>query len=154
MAGIERVLINHAIIGLDTSIFIYHLEANARYLPVTKTLLNRIKSGRHHAIVSTVALMELTVHPWRLGKTEVAQNYESLLVHFPNLRLADVTREVARRAAQLRANYGLHPADALQTATALVNNASAFITNDKRLARLNGLLKIIVLDDYIRPLKP
>jgi predicted nucleic acid-binding protein len=140
---------NHAIVGLDTSIFIYHFEANTRYLPVTTTLLNRIRSRRHHAIVSTVVLMELTVPPWRLGKTEVAQYYESLIVHFPNLRLADVTREVARRAAQLRANYSIHPVDALQTATALVNNASAFITNDKRLARLNGLLKIIILDDYI-----
>jgi predicted nucleic acid-binding protein len=149
VAGIERDLITHAVIGLDTSIFIYHFEANPSYLPVTTPLLNRIKSGQHHAIVSTVALMELTVHPWRLGKTEIAQNYESLLVHFPNLRLVDVTRRVARRAAQLRANYGLRPADALQTATALVNNASAFITNDKRLTRLNKLINIIILDDYI-----
>jgi len=153
VAGIERILINHTVIGLDTSILIYHLEANVHYLPITTTVLNRISSGQHRAIISTVALMELTVHPWRLGRTEVAQHYESLLVNFPNLNLADVTREVARRAAQLRANFGLHPADALQTATALVNNASAFITNDKRLARLNGLLKVILLDDYTLTLK-
>jgi predicted nucleic acid-binding protein len=93
--------------------------------------------------------MELTVHPWRLGRTEVAQSYESLLVHFPNLFLADVTRDVARRAAQLRASYGLHPVDALHTATALVNNASAYVTNDKRLTRLNKLLEVVFLDDYI-----
>jgi len=149
VAGIERELINHAFIGLDTSVFIYHFEANTSYLSVTTILLNRIKNGQHQAIVSTVALMELTVHPWRLGKTEIAQNYESLLVHFPNLFLADVSRDVARRAAQLQANYGIHPADALQTATALVNNASAFVTNDKRLARLNNLLKVIIMDEYI-----
>ncbi len=149
MAGIGQDLKNHPIVGLDTSIFIYHFEANARYLSATTTLLNRIQNGQHQAIVSTVALMELTVHPWRLGKSEIAQSYEMLLVHFPNLHLADVTRDVARRAAQLRANYSLHPADALQTATALVNGATAFITNDKRLARLNRLLNIIVLDAYV-----
>lgn len=153
MAGIEQDLPNHAVIGLDSSIFIYHFEANPRYLPLTTTLLNRIRGGHHHAIISTVALMELTVHPWRIGKTEIAQHYELLLIHFPNLHLADVKSDVARRAAQLRANYGLHPADALQTATALVNNASAFITNDKRLIRLNSLLEVIFLDDYINPHK-
>ena len=149
MARIEQDLKNRAIIGLDTSIFIYHFEGHARYLPITKTILNRVRSGHHHAIVSTVALMELTVHPWRLGKSEIAQNHEILLVHFPNLHLADVTRDVARRAAQLRGNYSLHPADALQTATAIVNNASAFITNNKKLTRLNKVLNVIILDEYI-----
>lgn len=149
MAGIERDLKKHAIIGLDTSIFIYHFEGDPRYLPITKVLLNRIIHGHHHGIVSTVALMELTVYPFSLGKTEVAQHYESLLVHFPNLRVVDVTRDVARRAAQLRAKYNINPADALQTATALSKNASAFVTNDKGLARLNKLIDVIILDDYL-----
>lgn len=149
MAGIERDLKNHAVIGLDTSIFIYHFEGNARYLPTTKMLLDRIISGHHHAILSTVALMELNVRPFRLGKTEVAQHYESLLVHFPNLQIVDVTRDVARRSAQLRAKYNINPADALQTATALSKNATAFVTNDKGLARLNKLIDIILLDDYL-----
>jgi predicted nucleic acid-binding protein len=70
------------------------------------------------------------------------------LCYFPHLTLADVTRDVARRAAQLRARYGLRPADALHVATALVHAATAFVTNDRQLTRLAPLLDIIVLEDY------
>lgn len=65
-----------------------------------------------------------------------------LLVHFPHLVLADVTRDIARRAAQLRARYGVRPADALQAAT-------AFVTNDHRLSCLSSELDVLVLDDFI-----
>ena len=95
--------------------------------------------------------MELIVRPWQLGQPAVAREYEALLVHFPHLALADVTRDVARRAAQLRARYRLRPAVALQVATALVHEATAFVSNDRGLARLAPLLDIIILDDFAAP---
>ena len=73
--------------------------------------------------------------------------YETLLAHFPNLRLADVTRDVARRATQLRGRYRVRPADALQVATALLLGATAWVTNDHRLARLDPTLDIVILDN-------
>jgi predicted nucleic acid-binding protein len=148
---VERLrerLASHAVIGLDTAIFIYHLEAHPRYRPLTQELLAGIQSGRQTAITLTVTVMELTVRPWQVGRPAVAREYEVLLVHFPHLTLADVTRDVARRAAQLRARYRLRPADALQVATALVHGATAFVTNDRRLTRLRPLLDIIILDDF------
>ena len=149
MAGIERQLASHQVIGLDTSIFIYHLEAHPRYLPLTTLLLNSVQAGERQAVVSTVAFMELTVHPWRLDRPEVARQYEALLVNFPHLQVADVTRDVARRAAQLRAGYQIRPADALQVATAIVYGATAFVTNDKGLTRLDDILTILVLDAFV-----
>jgi len=151
---VERLrerLAGHAVIGLDTAIFIYHLEAHPRYRPLTQELLAGIQSGRQTAITSTVTVMELTVRPWQVGRPAVAREYEVLLVHFSHLTLADVTRDVARRAAQLRARYRLRPADALQVATALVHGATAFVTNDRRLTRLRPLLDIIILDDFALP---
>lgn len=68
--------------------------------------------------------MELTVRPWQVGQPEVASRYEATLACFPNLTLVDVTRPVARQAAQLRAAYRLRPAGAIQAATALVHQAS------------------------------
>ena len=76
------------------------------------------------------------------------RQYEILLANFPHLKLVDVTREVARRAAQLRANYNLRPADALQVATALVNGATLWISNDKKLKRIEPDMEVIILDDY------
>jgi predicted nucleic acid-binding protein len=106
---------------------------------ITSNHLSQMLSGQ----------MELTVHPWRMGRAAVAREYETLLVHFPNLTLADVTRDAARRAAQLRARYNVRPADALQVATALVHKATAFVTNDQRLARLSPELDVIALDDFV-----
>lgn len=110
----------HQSIGLDTSIFIYHLEANPRYLPLTQQLLKRVETGQCSGVVSTVTLMELTVHPWRKNRADIARQYEALLTKFPSLTVVEVSREVARQAAQIRATYNVRPADALQVATAKV----------------------------------
>ena len=126
----------------------YHLYS---YQPLIQELLADVQAGRQTAITSTVTVMELTVRPWQVGRPAVAREYEALLVHFPHLTLADVTRDVARRAAQLRARYRFRPADALQVATALVHGATAFVTNDRRLRRLTPVLDIIILDDFALP---
>ncbi len=150
MEPIEQQLDSHTIIGLDTAVFIYHFEAHPRYQPLTTLVLNSIQVGERQAVLSTVALMELTVHPWRKKRPQVAYQYEALLVHFPHLQIADVTRDVARRAAQLRAVYNLQPADALHVTTAILNQATAYVTNDKGLIRLHPELSVIILDDFSR----
>jgi predicted nucleic acid-binding protein len=147
MERIKERLARHAVIGLDTAILIYHLEDHPRYRSLTQELLSGVETGRVRAVTSTITVMELTVRPWQVGRSAVAREYEAVLVHFPNLILADVTRAVARRAAQLRARYHLRPADALQVATALVHEATAFVTNDRGLARLEPMLDVIILDD-------
>ncbi len=149
MAGIEQRLANHQVIGLDTSIFIYHLEGHAAYLSLTRVILDTVQSGQCQAVVSTVTIMELTVHPWRIHRSDIARQYEALLVNFPHLRLVDVTRDVARRAAQLRAKYNLRPADALQVATALINGATIWVSNDKKLKRLESEIEVLILDDFM-----
>ncbi|MBI1880221.1 MAG: PIN domain-containing protein [Chloroflexi bacterium] len=149
MANLQQRLAAHRLIGLDTTIFIYHVEANQKYLPLTRTILKYVESGQGNGIISTVVVMELTVHPWRINRGDVARQYEALLVNFPNLKLVDVTREVARQAAQLRAKYNLRPADALQVATAMVSDATAWVGNDKQLARLEPAIEIIILEDFV-----
>ena len=139
----------HSVIGLDTSVFIYHLEAHPDYQPLTQELLAGVENGQWKAVTSTVTVMELTVRPWQLDRPAVAREYEALLAHFPNLVLADVTRDVARQAAQLRASYRVRPADALQVATALIHSATAFVTNDRSLTRLAPMLDIVMLDDFV-----
>lgn len=149
MGRIGKRIDRHAIVGLDTSIFIYHLETHPDYQSLTQELLEGVEQGRWQAVTSTVTVMELTVRPWQLDRPVVAREYEALMAHFPNLTLVDVTREVARRAAQLRARYRIRPADALQVATALVHRATAFVTNDGFLMRLAPLLDVVLLDDCL-----
>jgi len=146
---LEQRLAGHLQIGLDTSIFIYHLEANPTYLPLTRQILTQVETGQRRAVTSTITLMELTVHPWRSRRADVARQYETLLVNFPNLRLLDVTRQIARRAAQLRATFNVHPADAVQVASALVSGATLWVSNNKQLTRLAPVIDILLLDDYL-----
>ena len=105
MGRLSERLNRHALIGLDTAVFIYHFEANPRYLPLTQELLMGVQAGQWAAVTSVVTLMGLTVRPWQLDRPNVAREYEALLVHFPHLTLVEVTRDIARRAAQLRAHH-------------------------------------------------
>jgi predicted nucleic acid-binding protein len=148
VASLQQRLALSQLIGLDTSIFIYHLEANRQYLPLTQQILKKVETGQCGGVVSTVTLMELTVHAWRVKRADIARQYEVLLVNFPNLKLIDVSREIARQAAQLRATYNVRPADALQVATAMVSKATLWISNDKKLKRLESEIEVVILDDY------
>ena len=149
MDEFSKRLAKAKVIGLDTSIFIYFLEDSARYGPLAQITINGIEKGKWQGVTSTITLMEITVRPWQLGLEGVAREYEAILVHFPNLSLVDIDRNVARAAAQLRAKYNLAPPDALQVAASISFGAKAFLTNDKRLSRLQELIDVLVLDDFL-----
>jgi predicted nucleic acid-binding protein len=149
MDELSKRLTKAKIIGLDTSIFIYFLEDNKKYSPLSKITLKGIEDAKWEGVTSTITLMEITVHPWQIGRENIAREYEAMLVHFPNLSIVDVDRNVARIAAQLRAKYSVSPPDALQVAASLVFGAKAFLTNDKRLSKLQALIDVLVLDDFV-----
>ena len=149
MDELSKRLAKAKVIGLDTPIFIYFLENNERYGPLAQLTINGIEKGKWQGVTSTITLMEITVRPWQLGRESAAREYEAILVHFPNLSMVDVDRNVARAAAQLRAKYNVSPPDALQVAASLSYGAKAFLTNDKRLSRLQELIDILVLDDFV-----
>jgi predicted nucleic acid-binding protein len=148
MGGLAEKLTGAGIVGLDTSIFIYHLESNPAYAALTKTVFENLEDGKFQGVTSTITLMELTVLPWRMGHENVAREYEAVLVNFPNLSIVDIDRDVARLSAKLRADFNVTPADALQVAASLQAGAKTFLTNDKRLTGLQTILKILILDDF------
>jgi len=148
MGGLGEKLTIAGVVGLDTSIFIYHLEANPTYAPLTKRVFENMEGGKFKGVTSTITLMELTVLPWRLGHENVAREYEAVLVNFPNLSIVDVDRNVARLAAKLRADFSVTPADALQVSASLQAGAKAFLTNDKRLSGLQTIIEVLILDDF------
>lgn len=149
MVGLREKLTDADVVGLDTSIFIYHLEANPTYAPLTRIAFENMEKGKFKGVTSTITLMELTVLPWRMGHENIAREYEAVLVNFPNLSIVDIDRNVARLAAKLRADFKISPADALQVAASLQAGAKAFLTNDKRLTGLQTIIEILILDDFV-----
>jgi predicted nucleic acid-binding protein len=62
--------------------------------------------------------------------------------------IAALDRPAARRAAQLRAEHRLRPADALQVAACLEQGATAFLSNDRELRRISDL-HVWMLKDFV-----
>lgn len=138
----------HRLIGLDTSVFIYHLEGVSRYAACAGVVFDELATGGFEGVSSVLTLMELAVRPLQLGRPEVADEYEVLLANYPHLTIAEIDRRTVRRAAELRARHGLRPADALQVAACLEHGATAFLTNDRDLRRVTET-QVILLDDFV-----
>jgi len=139
-------LARHKRVGVDTMVFIYHLEDHPTYAKLTQPLFEAWEEGRSAGVTSVITLLELLVRPKQKGQEEVARNYLELLTTYPNLDIVGVDVEVAELAAGLRAKYGIRTPDALQLATALWAGAGGFITNDGRLKRV-GELEVVLLDE-------
>jgi predicted nucleic acid-binding protein len=149
MDEINERLADHAVLGLDPAIFLFHLQAHDEYLPLTRAVLKGVQAGRWQGVITTAALIEITAYAWRVNRSDVADQYALLLTSFPNLHVVDIDRTVARRAAQLRAIYNLHTLDALNLAAALNRDATAWLTWDAGLARLEPLVEVVVMDQCV-----
>jgi predicted nucleic acid-binding protein len=71
-----------------------------------------------------------------------------MLSTYPRLQWVAPDLETADLAARFRVVHGLQTPDALQAATALRARASALITNDPILTRIEGI-ETAVLDRYL-----
>jgi predicted nucleic acid-binding protein len=146
VAGIGSFLDRHQLVGLDTSVFIYHYERVGEYLPATRVVMRRIARGSPAGVTSMVTVTELNTQPYLVGRPQVALRYVATLSRFPNLRLTPVDLPTAQKAAQLRARHRLRTVDALQLAAALQGGATGFLTNDRDLRRVNEL-EVLLLSD-------
>jgi predicted nucleic acid-binding protein len=84
----------------------------------------------------------------QLGRQDVADDYEVLLDHFPNLELKPVSREILLEAASLRARHRLRTPDAIQIATGLEAGATLAVTNDEAWRRL-AFIDTVILSDLV-----
>jgi len=67
-----------------------------------------------------------------------------------NFTLIEISEKIAERAGRLRGRYTeLRTIDAVQLASAIENGIEIFITNDKKLKKVDEI-KVVVLDDYVK----
>ena len=149
MKRLQDLLKNHSIVGLDTSIFIYHLEDHPRYSPLTEIIFNAMEKGINKGATSYLTLMEILVKPKAEGFLQVARDYEYYLTTFPNLTFYEMGLEIARKASDLRALERIKAPDAIQLATAILYEATVFLTNDKIFERVKGI-DILILDKFLK----
>jgi predicted nucleic acid-binding protein len=138
----------HTRVLVDTAVWIYHFEHHARFGSAAGKVIESLEAGRFRGVASELTLLELTVRPLQLGRQDVADEYELLLSHFPNLELAPVTRDILLLAAGLRARHRLRTPDAIQLATAIQSGATLAITNDDAWRTL-PVIETLILTDLI-----
>ncbi len=145
LRGRKRVL-------LDTSLWIYHFESHPMFGAAAGRILGDLEAGRFTAIASELLLLELTVLPLRQGRQDIADQYELLLSHFPNLELVPLSRGILLEASALRAAHGLRTPDAIHIATEVRAGASAIVLPslfEEQITReQNGTIQDMDLEDY------
>jgi predicted nucleic acid-binding protein len=148
LGKLERDLSAHTTIGVDTTPFIYLWERHPQYFPLSETLFRHLKEPQVQGITSIITLIEACVHPQRQGRVDLVRAYERALLHSQQVRTLPVDAALARQAVALRAQYGIHVPDALQIAAAIEAGATLFVTNDRRLAKVQDIC-VLLLEDYV-----
>lgn len=128
-----------ALLALDTGPWILWIEQNTGFLPAVTPVFREIEEGRATAVTSVIAVLEVLTGAMRRNDDVLVRRYESLFMESAGVVVLDVDGEIARRAAALRAKYGVRTADAIHLATAFAAGASAFVTTDRRLSRVKGI---------------
>lgn len=148
MGDFVDVLRSHRRIGIDTPIFIYHIEQAPPWAPAAGRVLRSLADGEFLGVTSALSLMELAPRPLQMGRPEAADAYATLVQRINNLDVVGIDLRTSRIGAELRAKYRIRTPDALQIAACVANGASAFLTDDRRLKQVQEI-EVIVLDELM-----
>ena len=138
----------HGRIALDTSVFVYELDAYPQYVEAARAVFEWILQPGRGAITSTITMTEVLVGPYKALEEPRAAALLGLLSQYPQLEWIAPDLEIADAAAQFRVRYGLRTIDALQAATAVHAGATCLIGNDATFRRVKEI-EILTLDDYL-----
>jgi len=122
---------------LDTSIVIAALNRDDALHEAASEAI-RTERDRHALAISALTYAELLVGPLRAGGRALGI-VERFAAH---VRVADLSPDIARRAAELRAGRGLKLPDAVIVATGLHLEAAVILTAD---ARWKGIETVTVV---------
>lgn len=117
-------------IGLDTNLFIYTLENNPDFEKAI-SLFKQIPRSKSLFFTSVLTFMEFSVLPYRDDKVEIIANLLDYIDQQKKIVVVDIDKEIALRAAQLRAKYNLKTPDALHLATVVCRGCQIFVTADR-----------------------
>jgi predicted nucleic acid-binding protein len=148
LTKLRAFLRRHQRVALDTSVFIYQLEANPRYLALTDPIFSWLEKAGHSAVTSTITMTELLVQPYRNSEQNRVDEFYGLLSTYPHLEWIAPDLEIADLAAQLRAAHGLRTPDSLQAATAVRSRAKGLVTNDPAFGRV-AMVEVLLLDQLL-----
>lgn len=136
------------VVGLDTTPVIYYIERKKPYIDMLRPFFQAVDNGDITLVTSIVTLLEVLVHPFRYGDTELVSKYRETLFNTDGLLTVQLSQEIAEEAARLRAMHTIRTPDAIQMATAINAGATFFLTNDTGFPT-STKINVLVLDKLL-----
>ena len=129
---------------VDTAPFIYFIEKNVNnpqyYDKVKKFFSNGYEADKKF-VTSVITMEEYFVFPYRNKLYSFIDMFDRL-VETTDMEIVEVNQEIAKKAAQIRAEY----MDAIQLAVACLTKCDLFLTNDKQLRQFKEI-KCVTVDE-------
>lgn len=145
---LRRTIEKHQIIGLDTAPFIYYIEDVSPYADLVDPVFKLLENHSLRVITSAVTIAEILTKPLADKNISLADEIKFTLHSFSALSTVSIDEKIAETAALLRARYSIRLPDALQVATAIQGEASLFLTNDKRVKKVD-VVEVLVLSELL-----
>ena len=140
MIGFKKVFV-------DTAPFIYFIEKdsnNPQYYEKVKAFFKYGYDSDKRFVSSVITMEEYFVFPYRTKAYSLIDMFNRL-VATTDMEIVEINQEIAKKAAQIRAEYkGFKAMDALQLATACLFGCDLFLTNDKQLKQFKEIKCITV----------
>ena len=132
---------------VDTAPFIYFIEKddnNPQYYEKVKKFFKDGYDNDKKFVSSVITMEEYFVFPYR-NKAYSFIDAFNRLVETIDMEIIEINQEIARKAAQIRAEYkGFKAMDALQLAVACLSGCDLFLTNDKQLKQFKEIKCVTV----------
>jgi predicted nucleic acid-binding protein len=95
-----------------------------------------------------VIFAEILTKPFADRKFSLADEIKFTLKSFSSLSVASIDEKLGEAAALIRARYTIRLPDAFQLAAAVQREATLFLTNDKRVKKVDAV-EVLVLSDFL-----
>jgi predicted nucleic acid-binding protein len=146
---LRRAIQKHKILGFDTAPFIYYIEDVAPYADLLDPVFRLLEDHALRAVTSTVTFAEILTKPFADKNFSLADEIKFTVKSFSSLSVASIDEKLAEAAALIRGRYAIRLPDALQVAAAIQGEATLFLTNDKRVKKVDAI-EVLVLSDFLQ----
>jgi predicted nucleic acid-binding protein len=130
-------------VSLDTNVFlaIKNKEPDYEY---SELIIDNIEAKKIEGVMSVIVLAELLVGFYQNAEKEEADQFSSSALM--NYDIIPVNHDVAKKSAQIRAQYNIKLPDAIITFSTMLSESDFLITNDKELHKKLKIQKITPKD--------
>jgi len=134
--------------SFDAMILIYLLEGTPKYSSLVRELFHKAEEGKITYYTSLILYLEVMAGVYKKGQVDEVEKTLQFFNQFQNIHYLPLDKDIADRAAKIRAHYNFKLPDAIILATAELAKAGLFITNDKEIRKKYRELSVLYLGDY------